>query len=87
MNILEAIYEGYIMKTGYLPKKRTAEKQFGEVWEKAEKALGEEFGEELRGKIFDYMNDECSQEFQAGFRIGALLMAELYFAAPAGTEL
>ena len=75
MSILDEIYEWYTMRTGY--RLGEAEKAFNEVWDRAEKVLGEEFGEELRYKIFAYMEEECSNEFQAGLRLGALLMQEL----------
>ena len=82
MCILDELYhEWYIMKSGNHPDMGEAQKRFGELWKKAAQELGDEFSEELRGSIFDYMNDECCQDFQAGFRLGAQLMLELQLTA------
>ena len=83
MSILEALYrEWYMVKSGIHPDTGAAQKQFGELWDKAEKQLGRDFSEELRSSIFDYMDAECGQDFQAGFRLGVLLMQELHTPAP-----
>lgn len=83
MSILEELYhEWYTSKSGVHPDTRVAQKQFGELWDKAEKQLDRDFSEELRYSIFDYMDEECCQDFQAGFRLGALLMLELHTPAP-----
>ena len=87
MSILDELYhEWYEMKSDCRLEKRAAEKQFGKLWERAERELGEAFAEELRNSIFEYMEEECNNDFRAGFRLGALLMQELYCpAAPAST--
>lgn len=83
MRILEEIYhERYTPKSGIHPDTGTAQKQFGELWATAEKQLDRDFSEKLRGSIFDYMDAECCHDFQAGFRLGALLMLELHTPAP-----
>ena len=79
MSILDKIYhEWYMMKSGNYPDSRESQRRFSVLWEKAQAELGQEFSEELHNSIFDYMDDECSHDFRAGFRLGALLMAELY---------
>lgn len=83
MSILEEIYhEWYTPKSGVHPDTRAARKRFSALWDKAEKRLDRDFSEALRGSIFDYMDAECCQDFQAGFRLGALLMLELHTPAP-----
>ena len=84
MSILDELYEWYETKGSCYPRRREAQKRFGEVWDRTEKVLGEELGEELRSRIFDYMDEECSDDFQAGFRLGAQLMLELCL--PGGGE-
>ena len=87
MSILDELYhEWYEMKSANHPERGDAQKRFDEVWGEAEKVLGADCAEELWDRIFAYMNEECSNEFYAGFRLGALLMQELYFpAAPTST--
>ena len=82
MSILDELYEWYEMKAACHPERREAEKRFGEAWRRAEALMGEERTEELRNRVFEYMDDECRQDFQAGFRLGALLMQELHTPAP-----
>ena len=79
MSILDELYhEWYEMKSARHLEIGEAHKQFDEVWGRAEKELDVECAEELWDRIFAYMNEECSNEFQAGFRLGAQLMQELY---------
>ena len=88
MSILDELYhEWYEMKSANHPETGDAQKRFHEIWERAEKVLDAECAEELWNRIFAYMNEECSNEFYAGFRLGALLMQELYSpAAPMNTS-
>lgn len=82
MSILTKLYhEWYEMKSGERPDRGAAQKRFCELWAQAEARLDREFSEELRASIFDYMDDECCNDFRAGFCIGALLTAEVYTAA------
>lgn len=81
MALLDELYEWYELKSGCRPEKREAQKRFSEVWNRAERVLNEELGEELRNRMFEYMDEECSNDFQAGFRMGALLMLELQLPA------
>ena len=81
MSILDELYEWYEMRAGLSPRVGEMQKQFGNLWQEAEKALGEDLSEKLRSSIFDYMDEECTQDFQAGFRLGAQLMLELYSTA------
>ena len=78
MTILDELYEWHEMTKGCCPQRREAQKRFDKVWYRAEKVLGEELGEELRNRIFEYMEDECNNDFQTGFRLGVLLMQEVY---------
>lgn len=84
MSILAELYEWYEsnkMKPGSYPNKSEAENHFSTLWKEAEEQLSQKLSEELRASIFDYMDDECYSDFQAGFRLGALLMLELQNAA------
>lgn len=81
MSILDALYEWHTMKPASQPGRREAQKRFSEIWRQAEKILGEEFGEDLRGRMFDYMDEECRGDFQAGFCLGAMLMSEVHASA------
>jgi len=76
-----------MMEEGNRPDTGDARKRFSALWGKAEDALDKDFSEELRNSIFEYMDDECTRDFRAGFRLGALLMLDLQHpAAPASTE-
>ena len=82
MRILDEIYrEWYMMKYGNSRDKGEAQRRFSALWEQAHAKLDRDFSEELRNSIFEYMDDECSCDFQAGFRLGALLMVEIYSTA------
>lgn len=87
MGILAELYEWHIrdeMQRGCCPDKSEAEKHFNMLWKEAEKQLNREFSEELWDSIFAYMNDECCTDFQAGFRMGVLLMLEVRRSATVG---
>jgi len=88
MSIIDKLYnEWYMAEYSFHPDTGEAQERFRALWTKAQEALDEEFSEELRNSIFAYMYDECTRDFRAGFRLGALWMLDLQLpAAPAGTE-
>lgn len=88
MSIIDKLYnEWYMTEYGNRPNTGEAQERFKALWTKAEKTLDEKFSEELRGSIFEYMDEECTRDFRAGFRLGALLMLDLQHpAAPASAE-
>ena len=78
MSILDELYhEWYEMKSINRLEAGEEQRRFHEAWGRAEKAMDEDCAEDLWDKIFGYMNEECRNEFLAGFRLGAQLVMEL----------
>ena len=86
MSILDELYQWYVMDHPESQGDQKVRERFCDQWEKADQVLNEDFAEELRSSMFAYMVEEGRCDFKAGFRLGALLMQELYSpAAPTST--
>ena len=78
MSILDELYSRYVMDHPLYPGDQKVRERFCDQWEKVYQVLNKDFAEELQSSMFAYMVEEGCCDFKAGFRLGALLMQELY---------
>ena len=78
MSVLDELYKWYVMDHPKYPGDPKVRERFCDQWEKVDQVLSKDFAEELQSSMFAYMVEEGRCDFKAGFRLGALLMQELY---------
>ena len=81
MSILDKIYDWYVLDNPKVPGDEGVRDEFCDQWEKADQILNKELAEKLQTSLYAYMEEESRHDFQAGFRLGALLMLELHIPA------